>query len=185
VAIPAGAPLGGAWPGLAMEQVGWRRFNCKDRQANMDAGSGAWVDPTGELHAYSCYHWRQDNRIQFSEFRGQTAFDADPITETANAWIDLFEDKTFGGHCLSLSGRAGNDFRRYEQLHVEGNHFNDKVSSVRFQIPAGLTYALFKDADYGGMQHNLVGTGRVVEIADLSAPGEGLGGDQVSSSRWA
>ena len=56
---------------------------------------------------------------------------------------------------------------------------------MRFQIPAGMRYRLFKDADYGGAQHDLVGTGRVVEIADLAAAGEGLGGDQVSSSRWA
>jgi hypothetical protein len=184
VTVPAGAPINGAWPGFAMEQVGWRRFNCKDRQANMDAGSGTWVDPAGELHAYSCYHWRQDNRICFSEFRGQTAPDAEPITEPARAWIDLFEDKAFGGHCLSLAGRAETDLRRYEHLHVEGNHFNDKVSSVRFQIPAGLTYTLFKDADFGGAQRRLVGTGRVVEIADL-AQIEGLTGDQVSSSRWS
>ena len=185
VTVPAGGPVNGAWPGLAMEQVTWRRFNCKDRQANMDAGAGAWVDPTGELHAYSVYHWRQDNRIHFSEFRAQPAVDADPITEPAKAWIDLFEDKAFGGHCLSLAGRADNDYRRYEQLHVEGSHFNDKVSSVRFQIPAGLTYSLFKDTDFAGAQRNLVGTGRVVEIVDLGATGEGLMGDQVSSSRWA
>jgi hypothetical protein len=185
VAVPPGAPQGGAWPGLAMEQVDFRRFNCKDRQANMDAGSSAWVDPSGELHAYSCYHWRQDNRILFSEFRAQPAADADPITEPARAWIDLFEDRGFGGHCLSLSGRADTDFRRYEHVHVEGNHFNDKVSSVRFQIPAGMAYTLFKDADYGGAQRRLVGTGGVVEIPDLSAPGgEGVTGDQVSSSKW-
>jgi hypothetical protein len=172
-----------AWPAVTMEQVTWRQYTCRDRQANMDAGAGAWVDAEGDLHVYAVYHWRQDNVIRFSEFRAQKPAGTPDVVEPARGWIDLFEDKEYGGHCLSLLGRAGNDFRSYEHVHVEGAHFNDKVSSVRFQLPAGSVYRLYQDSEYAGPHFDLSGTGRVVEIPDLGlAPGGP--GDRVSSSRW-
>jgi hypothetical protein len=183
VTLPGGAPLDGEWPGLAIEQVTWRQFTCRDRQANMDAGASLWVDPGGGLHAYACYHWRQDNVIRFSEFRGEPPSGGAGVDEASKAWVDLFEDRAFGGHCLSLAGRAGSDFRAYAELHVEGAHFNDKVSSVRFQLPPGQAYRLFEDEDYAGTHFDLVGTGAVVEIPDLGKVAA-LRGDRVSSSRW-
>lgn len=184
VTVPAGGPAGGVWPGLGVEHVDWRPFTCKDRQANMDAGAGTWIDPTGELHVYSCYHWRQDRLIRFSEFRAQPVADAAPITEPSKSWIDLYEHKAFGGHCLALVGLAGNNFAQYEHLHVEGSHFNEKVSSIRYQIPPGHTYRLFKEPGYTGSVLDLVGTGAVVEIEDLGAHAAPLRGDQASSSKW-
>lgn len=165
---------------LAPRRVASRKFLCKDRQANMDAGAGVWVDAAGELHAYSCYHWRQDDLVRFLEFRAQAAVGAPTITERRDAWIDLFEDKGFKGHCLALAGdgKAATELADYRRLSVEGSDFNDKVSSIRFQIPAGATYRLFEERDHAGAQHDLVGTGQVVEIADF------LPGDRISSSRW-
>jgi len=173
--------------------IGARQFQAKDRQANMGAGAGVHVDAGGALHLYSCYHWRQDNIIRFLEFRAKPQATLPPITTRDEAWIDIYEEKNYEGHCLSLAGgtKAGTHLDDYRAVHVEGNDFNDQASSIRFQIPAGHTYELFEHRDYGGNILPLRGEGHVVEYPDLHdlAAVPHLAtlafGDRVSSSRWA
>jgi hypothetical protein len=170
-----------------------RKFKAKDRQANMDAGAGIYIDAAGALHLYSCYHWRQDNIIRFLEFRAKPPATLPPVTSRDEAWIDMFEHADFGGHCLSLSGgtKVGTHIDDYRSVHVEGNDFNDQVSSLRFQIPIGHTYELFEHRDYGGNILPLRGEGHVVEYRDIhtlpNVPhlANLQFGDRVSSSRWA
>jgi hypothetical protein len=184
VALPPGAPKDGEWPGLKVELKTWGEFTCKDRQANMDAGAAAWVDPSGELHLYSCYHWRQDGTVRFSEFRALPEANGSTIVEPSQGWIDLFEHTRYAGHCLSLAGRTGNDIREYQHIHVEGSNFNDVVSSVRYQLPPKHRYRLFERADYQGRFVDLVGDGTVVEVPDVGTLSLALPGDRVSSSKW-
>jgi len=170
-----------------------RKFQAKDRQANMGAGAGVHVDGGGALHLYSCYHWRQDNIIRFLEFRAKPPATLPPIASRDEAWIDLYEGKNYEGHCLSLAGatKVGTHLDDYRTVHVEGNDFNDQVSSLRFQIPAGQTYELFEHRAYGGNILPLRGEGHVVEYPDIQnlAAVPHLAalafGDKVSSSRWA
>ena len=45
--------------------------------------------------------------------------------------------------------------------------FNDKVSSVRWQLPQGFLYRLYEHDNYGGKHFDLKGTGKVEDISNF------------------
>jgi hypothetical protein len=160
-----------------------RQFFCRDVYGNFDAAAGFHVDEAGRLHLYSAFHWRYDESILITEFRHEPAADAGIITNIQDAWVDLYEDDRFSGRRLSIIGTKDENLPDYGRIAVQGGTFNEKASSVRFQIPEGYTYRLYDLANYkesGGVL-DLVGTGRVEEIMDLKQRGFG---DRVSSSRY-
>jgi hypothetical protein len=148
-------------------RVASRKFECKHRQCNMDAAAGVYVD-RGKLIVYSAYHWRTGKGvIKFNEFRPPTKPTKKTITRPEDGWMELFEDTYFGGRFLTITGTKDSTIADYGKIRVQGSGFNDKVSSVKFQLPAGVTYRLFKDNSFKGELIDLVGTGQVEEIADF------------------
>jgi hypothetical protein len=153
------------------------RCECPDRQCNMDAASGLYVAADGRLAIYSAYHFRlvqpDDTRpsqcesvIRFCEFRPAPYLNRPLIQKQSEAWVDLFEDREFEGRRLSMLGPT---FRRYPDLgglsvqsHRPG--FDEKVSSVRYQIPPGTGVVLY---DKKRNQLSLKSDGRAHEEPNL------------------
>jgi len=164
-----------------------KQFFCNREYCNLDAGGGIYVDPVSGFSLYSCYHWRSDDMIKLSEFRAEP----DPKSEVANidnAWINLYEDRDFGGRCLSVLGRRESTLPDYGKLFVQGGGFDNKVSSVKYQIPQGFTYRLYQNKSFAGEQQgqdviDLNGTGKIQKISNLKAKFPNLE-NKISSSQY-
>jgi hypothetical protein len=162
-------------------RVASRKFECKHRQCNMDGAAGVYVD-RGKLIVYSTYHWRTGKGVvKFNEFRPPTKPTMNMVTKPEDGWIELFEKTYFSGRFLTITSTKDSSIADYGKIRAQGSGFNDKVSSVKFQLPTGATYRLFKDKDFKGKLIDLVGTGKVEEIADFKA---GKIERKVSSSRF-
>ena len=104
------------------------------------------------------------------------------ISDIADSWIELYEDDTFRGLRLLIESGNGGSISNYKYITVEDDYgFNDEVSSIRYQLPNGVTYTVYEDSNYSGDYITLVGTGAIEEISDL---GDVSFGDEISSSRF-
>jgi hypothetical protein len=179
---PIGEPEG-PLPAPMLTWQARKRFEGADEHCNFAAAAGVYVDPDGILCLYGGFHWRISGAIRLVEFRSE-----DPVlTGPAHEWIDLFEDLGFGGRRLGVLGSGTMDIPNYDKVLAQGKGFGDKCSSLRYQLPAGTRYRLYRDA---GFQPNsakgyldLVGTGGVVEVADIGKLKSGFR-DAISSSRF-
>jgi hypothetical protein len=175
---PEGSPIG------AIRHVATTTFRAPRSFCNFDAAAGGYVDlsPDGPgLHLYSAFHWRNNRTFQFAEFAGRP----DPavaLTDVRDAWIDLYEHDSFRGRRLTVYGQGEATIPDYSRIFVEDGDFDRQVSSVRWQIPAGFTYRLFRGADFSGSSIELAGSGHPEEIAKLSRR---KFGDVILSSRYA
>ncbi|MGD9850889.1 MAG: hypothetical protein AB7T38_06465 [Nitrospirales bacterium] len=103
------------------------------------------------------------------------------ITQLNQAWVELFDDNTFKDRRLTVDG-SSTGIGNYKNITVEGQRgFGDKVSSARYMIPSGYVYRLYEHDSYKGKTLDLVGTGRIEEIADFNSRGFN---DKVSSSKF-
>lgn len=103
------------------------------------------------------------------------------ITQLNQAWVELFDDNTFKDRRLTVNGTS-TGIGNYKNIIVEGQRgFGDKVSSVRYMIPSGYVYRLYEHDSYRGKTLDLIGTGRIEEIADFNSRGFN---DKVSSSKF-
>lgn len=59
------------------------------------------------------------------------------IDDIADAWVRLFDDKSYGDRVLTVNG--GTDHPNLDNVKSDDGKkgFGDKTSSVRFQIPKG------------------------------------------------
>ncbi|MGH7553680.1 MAG: hypothetical protein ACREMQ_11705, partial [Longimicrobiales bacterium] len=174
-----------AGPPPLLTRISTRRLFCRDDFGNFDAAAGLYVDPEGRLHLYSAFHWRMDGLIRLTEFSAEPERSGPPVVAPDRAWIELFEHAGFHGRRLTIRGVRNSRLEDYGNILVDGSGFDDKVSAARFRIPAGQTYRLFRDSNFRGGSagadfFDLVGTGAVVEIDNLS--GGRRFGDRVSSS---
>ncbi len=104
------------------------------------------------------------------------------ITSISHAWVELFDDAGYTDRRLRIVGNSSSSIRNYKHKTVEGRRgFGDKVSSARWQIPAGYTYRLYEHDRYRGRVLRLQGNGRVQEIRRFSSHNFN---DKVSSSRY-
>ncbi len=160
-----------------------RQFFCNDQQSNMDAAAGVYLDPAGSMHVYAAWHWRSDNILRFNEYRSVPDNNAAAITGINDAWVDMFEHDRFAGRRLSIIGKRDSRIPHFGRISVQGSAFENKVSSVRFQIPVGYDYVLYKDRNFQGDALVLHGTGYVEEIPSLKRPEYGFA-DKASSARY-
>lgn len=171
-----------------LRKIQTKKFFCRNREYyNFDAAGGIYVDHNEGLYLYSGYHWRVNETIRFAEFRS-TPDPASVIDDIQKAWIDLFEEPKFGGRRLSILGEKESGIADYGKIFVQGGDFNDKVSSVKYQIPSGYVYRLYKDKAFKGNRLGedfleLVGTGRVKMTEDFRAESEKFE-NKISSSRF-
>ena len=167
-------------PTPTITRVASRQLQCKHRQCNMAAAAGTYID-RGKLTVYSAYHWRHSGLIRFNEFRGLTQATKRRVSRIEDSWIELFEKKFFDGRFLTLRGSDACDIADFGEMRVQGSGFDNKVRSVRFQLPIGAKYRLFRRTDFKAKIIDLIGTGGVSEIADLR---EHVEHADVSSARF-
>ena len=130
---------------------------------------------------YAAYHWRHSGLIRFNEFRGLTQPSTRQVSQIRDGWIELFEKKFFDGRFLTLRGSDAFEIADFGEMRVQGSGFDNKVRSVRFQLPIGARYRLFRRTDFKAKIIDLIGTGGVSEIADLR---EHVEHADVSSARF-
>ena len=170
----------------SITKVSNKRFYCLDQQCHFDASSGIHVDASGILRLYSCYYWSDNSLIKFNEYRPAIDSPGPTIKDIRNAWVDLYEYANFGGRVMSLVSEKGSALADYRRISVQGRAFNDVASSVRFQLPEGVAYRLFKDRNFRGKFLELGGTGEVREFHDFALINFGgtLFENGISSSRY-
>ncbi|NIM52304.1 MAG: hypothetical protein GTO22_24175 [Gemmatimonadales bacterium] len=178
----------------SLEHLDTREFHAPREYCNLDAASGLYLaegdagpEGTGsvQLALYGAYHWRVDRTIRFAEFRARPD-PASVVTDLADAWVDLYEHDKFRGRRLSVYGTDEAAIANYREIYVQDGDFNERVSSVRYHIPNGWRYRLYREPDFAGTRANrdyldLRGTGVAEEIANLKRR---KFGDAVSSSRF-
>ena len=175
---------------LKPRRITWRTgrlLPCRARQCNIDAAAGLYADPFGDLYVYSSYHWLRDDTLQFNEYRPNPGRRAG-ISRRSEAWIDLFEHRVYGGRFLSLLGAASN-IRDYGRIEVQGAQFDNKVSSIRYQLAPGDTYYVYQHSGYNNHKRGKIlrlrGTGGISAIPDLGEWDEPEDfDDRASSSRY-
>ncbi len=151
----------------------------------MDAAGGVYVGKGGAVSVYGGFHWRRGHEIHVVEFRPEIPADAPAVTQPADAWVDLYEKPYFRGRRLSVLGKRGTQFADYRKIRVQNRGFGDNVSSIRYQIPTGMTYRLFREPKFEvkgpDSTFDLHGKGTVVEHPDLD---EHDFDEVVSSSKY-
>jgi hypothetical protein len=182
--VPAGFPAGGgAAPLPSVQHVASHELHAPRTYCNLDAAGGVYLDRAGasqRLHLYGAYHWRRNRTFRFAEFSGRP----DPgvaITDIVDGWIELYEQRGFEGKRLTLHGDRNDPIPDYSRIYVQDGDFNEKVSSVRWQLPGGWVYRLYADPGFTGTHLDLKGTGTPDEIVDL---GKRALRKHVSSSRF-
>ena len=142
-------------------------FNKGKERYNFNGGAGIYLTPSNSLALYATHHrtFAQGKIISCTEF--YPTFEKELINSRKDGVIELYENKEFGGRCLRIRGYNNTSFPDYKDVSVEADHFNDKVSSIRFQLPKGVTYLLYKNRSYQGSTIKLIGTGKLVEISNI------------------
>ena len=104
------------------------------------------------------------------------------ISSLNEAWVELYDDNTFRDRRMVIKGPRYASRPNYKKVRVEGKKgFGDKVSSARWQIPAGYSYRLYEHDNYRGKYIDLVGDGTIREISNFKRK---KFNDEVSSSKY-
>jgi len=143
-----------------------KHFYCKAAHANFDGGASIYVTPDGKLSLYAI-----DRFTNYVDHEGQTIQILKiiefpfPQDTSEPYWIKLYDDDNFRDRCLVLYGPNGHYLPEYHHVYVDGEWgFNDKISSVRWKLPMGVTYVLYEHRSYTGGSLRLRGNGRIREI---------------------
>jgi YD repeat-containing protein len=169
---------------IRLHQLDHRRFEAADDWCDFAAGGGVSVSPEGLLCLYGAHHFRANGLFHATEFR------ADPpaLPSGAYAWVDLFEHHDFAGRRLTIIGERDAAIPDYGKVGAQGRSFAGIASSVRYQLPDGRKYRLYRETGYRerpgeASTLTLDGNGRVQEIPDLQATVPRFG-DAVMSSAY-
>jgi hypothetical protein len=175
-------------------RIAEKKISCERDYANLDAAGGIMIAPDwsadseeaeGRLSLYAAYHWRIARCMRFIEYSQDTPLTAIPIDDIEQGWVDLFEHPNFRGQRLTISGTQDSAIPDYGEIFVQDSGFSDRVSSVRYQLPPGVTYRLYRDDQYRPKKSQnvaLEGDGLVHEIRDLHE--EANFDNTVSSSKY-
>lgn len=170
-------------------KIDFKKLNESDKQSNFDAGAGVYIQSKKSFFIYGCYHWKVDLCLRFIEYHANPEnFTKAQIEQEDDGWIELYEHKDFKGRRLGLVGKDPDftKFEDYEQINVQGRHFDKKVSSVRYQIAGDHGYILYKKAgcdDNDADEDKLIlrADGKVHSIKNLK---KFKFGDKVRSSKY-
>ena len=171
----------GTHPGasIRLSWAGRRHLYCtheEERQCNLAAAGGTYVDPDGQLIVYSTEH-RADGpgaraNVKMMEFRSR---DPNPRcdVEPNRMWVELYDDSDFSDRSLMLDwvDRGALNYADFDYA----QHFEDKASAVRWCLPPGRRLRLYEDKGFSGSSIDLVGRGH--------RRLHGFG-DNASSARW-
>ncbi len=163
-------------------KVGNLWLECKHRHCNLDAGSGVYIDQ-GVLFIYSVFHYRlgkdrpDKGIIRFSEFRPPFKGIKGSVTEN-NAWLEMYEKTYFQGRRFAVLNTGEMTLPNFDKVNAQGTGFEDKASSLRFQLPKGSKCILYEHKKFKKkLPYTLIGTDEVVELPDLN----GKIGDEILS----
>ncbi|MFB0565301.1 MAG: hypothetical protein ACETWK_06430 [Candidatus Aminicenantaceae bacterium] len=164
-----------------------KQFFPNREYCNFSAAAGIHVGSKCKLSLYGGYYYRVGDTIKFMEFRSLPDQKSE-IQDIQDAWIDLYEEPNCGGRRLSVVGMRESMIPDYSKLFVQGGGFNDKVSSVKYQIPHRYKYRLYKDKAFVGHQAgedfiDLKGKGKIERILDFKSTFRNFD-NKVSSSRY-
>lgn len=144
---------------------------------DMDAGSGVYVSPTGQLLIYVCEHLSNgpQDSIRIGEFRNWNMTHHGSVD--CGGWITLYEnttgwsDRDSQSHVIDYVDyhlEEWYDLRDYEDHAGDLNGFSDEAESVRWRIPPGRYGLLYKDENSTGGALFLDGTGAAFGHEDLA-----------------
>ncbi len=105
------------------------------------------------------------------------------ITNPRDAFVELYDDNNFSDRRLTI--RYNQNISNLESTISDNGQrgFNDKTSSVRFQIPRGYKLVLYDDKGYSDRKLELIGTGRLEDKEYRNLDSKNFG-DKTSSLRW-
>jgi hypothetical protein len=155
--------------------------HCGNAHCDM-RGSGSAFVTAGGINVYSLAQYRgrkTGDVVRFSEFRRPLAAVAE--ASPATAWVELFDKPGLQGATLALRDlEATGTLPDYRDVRVHARHFEGRVRSARYQIPAGWRYVLYRKRHFKDPLIALGGTGGVEHEPNFDALR--IGG-QASSSR--
>lgn len=183
---------------VSLTRVGGRHFFCSSNSTgsngNFNAAAGFYVSPSGELMLYSTTHDNDgpNGSTGMTEFRNNRGTRTGTAATSCDAWVRLYADPTGWesndrGMMFDAVDRLDEDWGNFNNL--DGGPipvgFTDQASSASWLLPVGVTARLYQNDSFGGKFLDLVGTGTVQFVGDLSAvgwtSGSGNPDDQISS----
>ena len=181
-----------------IKKIGEKHIYCQNF-CNFAAGGGIYASDQNELVLYGVNHFipldqeevklhgGKPNKfqpqkaafIQINEFRSFPPTIPLPLINTSQAWVALYDDANFEGPRVLLEGGDVETQQWSNYQNVWGN-FDKKVSSVRWVIPQGYQYGLYRHADFKGDLLLLKGNGQEQQLDRLRPLGFN---DSPSSSK--
>ncbi len=97
-------------------------------------------------------------------------------SDRPTGWVRLYEDAGFTKDSVTI--KVGQSIGNFDYVRTaSGNKgFNDKVSSVRYDVPDGWVAILHEDRNFGSRAYPLKGKGSVTNLGSFS--------DKASSLQW-
>lgn len=187
--------------------------NDNNDQCDFQAAAGSYVDPNGQVIVYST-NWTGDGGatsyvygngnpwflgnsaypgyirgMEFHERHGNLgAGTACPTL--ADAWVEFYEHPNFNSYGENSGQYYRVDYNERDAKNgkdLRTNYFNDKASSMRWCIPSGDVFTIYRDA-WSGPYEYINGTGDVRYISNLNgwnyAYGGGSTNDSITSYRF-
>jgi hypothetical protein len=147
-----------------------------NRQCNLDAAGGVYVDPWGQLLVYGTEHDNDgpSGSVKMMEFR-PTFPNPGCDSDINRAFVELYDDSNFSDRGLMIDYPDYGKESYSNFSYIEG--FNDKTSAVRYCLPYGWRARLYEHANIGGGYRELNGRGSV-NLNNVSF------GDKTSSMRF-
>ncbi|WP_043392719.1 hypothetical protein [Archangium violaceum] len=147
-----------------------------NRQCNLDAAGGVYVDPWGQLIVYGTEHDNDGpgSSVKMMEFRA-TFPNPGCDSDINRAFVELYDDSDFSDRGLMIDHPDYTQENYSNFSSIEG--FNDKASAVRYCLPSGWRARLYEHSNFGGSYRELSGRGSL-NLNNVSF------GDKTSSMRF-
>jgi len=146
---------------ITMSQVYTREFDDGGKQYNMGGACGSHIQKNGKLLLYSAHHWKTRKSIKLAEFAKRLNVNNGTVRSIKNAVIECYEHRYFKGRCLLLYANTIHEIESFKKIKVQGKKFNDKLSSLKYQIPKTYKIILYEHEYYKGKRTEFLGTGKV------------------------
>lgn len=119
------------------------------------------------MSLYSAHHWRSDGVIKIGEYWPVLEPTHKKISYKRDLIIELFEHKNFNGKVIRIFGERYSKLTDFKKVFVEGESFNDKVSSLRMILPEGYKFVLYHDQKFKGEPLPFPGNGHYQDWSEF------------------
>jgi hypothetical protein len=166
--------LGGPDASLELQQVDEPKvFECEESFADMDAGTGTYVNADGTLAVYCAHHFIREAdggrfTMRFQEFFSTGPIADAPVAAVEESRVQLFDQPNLVGEHLLLAGPHQARVNDLDTVLVRGKPFSKRISSLRCRLPDGFALVLYREPKCRGARPLVVGGGGgSLEIANL------------------